>query len=207
MTENELKEIASVVKKYDLLVVADEIYSELTYGIEHTAFAGIEGMWERTVTINGFSKSYAMTGWRLGYVAAPEGLAQEILKVHQYNVACAATISQYAGIEAMKNGDEDIAAMRARYDERRKYLLTSLREMGLNCFEPRGAFYAFPSIKETGLSSEEFAKRILWEGKVAVVPGSAFGETGEGFVRLSYATSMENLEEAVRRMKGFMKTL
>jgi aminotransferase len=134
-------------------------------------------------------------------------LAQEILKVHQYNVACAATISQYAGIEAMKNGDEDIAAMRARYDERRKYLLTSLREMGLNCFEPRGAFYAFPSIKETGLSSEEFAKRILWEGKVAVVPGSAFGETGEGFVRLSYATSMENLEEAVRRMKGFMKTL
>jgi aminotransferase len=207
MTENELKEIASVVKKYDLLVVADEIYSELTYGIEHTAFAGIEGMWERTVTINGFSKSYAMTGWRLGYVAAPEGLAQEILKVHQYNVACAATISQYAGIEAMKNGDEEIAAMRARYDERRKYLLTSLREMGLDCFEPRGAFYTFPSIKETGLSSEEFAKRILWEGKVAVVPGSAFGETGEGFVRLSYATSMENLEEAVRRMKGFMKTL
>jgi len=207
MTKDELKSVAEVVKKYDLIVAADEIYSELTYGVEFTAFAGIEGMWKRTVTINGFSKSYAMTGWRLGYIAAPEGLAREMLKVHQYNVACAATISQYAGIEAMKNGDDDIAAMREKYDERRRFLVKSLREMGLECFEPKGAFYAFPSIKQTGLSSEEFAKRLLWEGKVAVVPGSAFGKNGEGFVRLSYATSMENLEEAVKRMKEFIKAL
>ncbi len=207
MTEEELKAIAGIVKKHDLLVVADEIYSELTYGIEHTAFAKIDEMWERTITINGFSKSYAMTGWRLGYVAAPEELAQQILKVHQYNVACAPTISQYAGIEAMRNGDGDIASMRKEYDKRRKFLVTSLREMGLQCFEPKGAFYAFPSIKETGLTSEEFAKRLLWEGKVAVVPGSAFGESGEGFVRLSYATSMEDLEEAVKRIKSFLNSL
>lgn len=207
MTKEQLKEIATIVKKYDLLVAADEIYSELTYGIEHTAFANIAEMWERTVTINGFSKSYAMTGWRLGYVAAPEKLAEQILKVHQYNVACAATMSQYAAIEAMKNGDIDIVAMRTQYDKRRKFLLKSLTEIGLKCFEPKGAFYAFPSIKETGLSSEEFAKRLLWEGKVAVVPGSAFGENGQGFVRLSYATSMKNLEEAVKRIRDFIKNL
>jgi len=207
MTEEQLKAIAQVVKKHDLIVASDEIYSELTYGMEHTAFAKIEEMWERTITINGFSKAYAMTGWRLGYIAAPEGFAQQILKVHQYNVACAATMGQYAAIEAMKNGDNDIATMRIQYDKRRKYLLESLREMGLKCFEPKGAFYVFPSIKETGLNSEEFAKRLLWEGKVAVVPGNAFGENGQGFIRLSYATSMENLEEAVKRMKDFLKTL
>ncbi|NLZ52037.1 MAG: aminotransferase class I/II-fold pyridoxal phosphate-dependent enzyme [Thermoanaerobacteraceae bacterium] len=207
MTEKQLKDIASVVKKYDLLVAADEIYSELTYGIEHTAFATIEGMWERTITINGFSKSYAMTGWRLGYVAAPERLAEQILKVHQYNVACAATMCQYAAVEAMKNGDGDIATMRAQYDERRIFLVKSLREIGFKCFEPKGAFYAFPSIKETGLTSEEFSKRLLYEGKVAVIPGSAFGENGQGFIRLSYATSMKNLEEAVKRIKDFAKTL
>jgi len=207
LTEEQLKDIASVVKKYNLLVAADEIYSELTYGIKHTAFAKIEEMWERTVTINGFSKSYAMTGWRLGYVAAPEGLAKQILKVHQYNVTCAATMGQFAALEAMRNGDSDIEIMRARYDERRKFLVKSLREMDIKCFEPKGAFYIFPSIKETGLLSEEFAKRLLWEGKVAVVPGSAFGENGQGFIRLSYATSMENLEEAVKRIGDFVKTL
>ncbi|MDD4570374.1 MAG: aminotransferase class I/II-fold pyridoxal phosphate-dependent enzyme [Tepidanaerobacteraceae bacterium] len=207
MTEEQLKKIADVVKKHDLIVAADEIYSELIYGIQHTAFAKIPNMWERTVTINGFSKSYAMTGWRLGYVAAPEGLAGEILKVHQYNVTCAAIMGQYAAIEAMKNGDRDIAVMRAEYDERRKFLLKSLRDMGFDCFEPKGAFYVFPSIKKTGLSSEEFAKKLLWEGKVAVVPGSSFGENGQGFVRLAYATSMENLEEAVKRIRAFLNNL
>jgi aminotransferase len=207
MTEEQLKEIANVVKKHDLIVVADEIYSELTYGIQHTAFAKIPDMWERTVTINGFSKSYAMTGWRLGYVAAPEGLTEQILKVHQYNVTCAATMGQYAAIEAMKNGDRDIAVMRAEYDERRKFLLESLRDMGFDCFEPKGAFYVFPSIKKTGLSSEEFAQKLLWEGKVAVVPGSSFGENGQDFVRLAYATSMENLQEAVKRISTFLSNL
>lgn len=207
MTEQQLKEVARVVKKHDLIVAADEIYSELTYGVGHTAFAKIPDMWERTVTINGFSKSYAMTGWRLGYIAAPEGLAREILKVHQYNVTCAATMGQFAASEALKNGDEDIANMRLQYDKRRRYLLNSLRDMGFDCFEPKGAFYIFPSIKKTGLSSEEFARRLLWEGKVAVIPGSSFGENGRGFVRLAYATSMENLEEAVKRIKAFVNKL
>ena len=148
-----------------------------------------------------------MTGWRLGYVAAPEGLTEQILKVHQYNVTCAATMGQYAAIEAMKNGDRDIAVMRAEYDERRKFLLESLRDMGFDCFEPKGAFYVFPSIKKTGLSSEEFAQKLLWEGKVAVVPGSSFGENGQDFVRLAYATSMENLQEAVKRISTFLSNL
>lgn len=206
MTRDQLEDLAGVIKKYDLIVVSDEIYCELTYGMEHTAFASIPGMWERTVTVNGFSKSYAMTGWRLGYIAAPAGLAAEMLKVHQYNVTCAATMGQYAAIEAMRNGDGDIQNMRREYDRRRVFLLNSLREMGFECFEPRGAFYLFPSIKNTGLTSEEFAERLLREAKVAVVPGSAFGENGRGFVRLAYATSMENLEEAVKRIKWFMKT-
>jgi aminotransferase len=206
MTREQLEDLAGVIKKYDLIVVSDEIYCELTYGIEHTAFASIPGMWERTVTVNGFSKSYAMTGWRLGYIAAPAGLAAEMLKVHQYNVTCAATMGQYAAIEAMRNGDGDIQNMRREYDRRRVFLLNSLREMGFECFEPRGAFYVFPSIKNTGLTSEEFAERLLREARVAVVPGSAFGENGRGFVRLAYATSMEKLEEAVKRIKWFMKT-
>ena len=203
MTKEQLEEVARVVKKYDLLVAADEIYSELTYGTKHTAFASLPDMWERTITINGFSKSYAMTGWRLGYIAAPEALAGEMLKVHQYNVTCAATMGQIAGIEAMKNGDDDIENMRLEYDKRRKFLLKSLRDMGYECFEPKGAFYVFPSIKKTGLSSEEFANKLLWEAKVAVVPGSSFGENGKGFVRLAYATSMENLQEAVKRIQNF----
>jgi aminotransferase len=207
MTEEQLKKVADVVKKHDLIVAADEIYSELTYGIEHTAFAKISDMWERTVTINGFSKSYAMTGWRLGYIAAPKGLAGEMLKVHQYNVACATTMGQFAALEALKNGDEDIANMRLEYDKRRKYLLKSLRDMDFDCLEPRGAFYVFPSIKKTGLTSEEFARKLLLEGKVAVIPGSSFGENGHGFVRLAYATSMENLQEAVKRINTFLSNL
>lgn len=205
MTKEAYEKLAPVIKKHDLLVIADEIYSELTYGVDYMAFAGISDMRERTITINGFSKSYAMTGWRLGYIAAPEDLTKEMLKVHQYNVTCAATMGQYAAIEALRNGDEDIKRMRSEYDKRRKFLFESLREMGLESFEPKGAFYVFPSIKKTGLSSEEFAKRLLHEAKVAAVPGNSFGENGEGFVRMAYATSMENLEEAVKRIGNFIK--
>ncbi|KKC30602.1 pyridoxal phosphate-dependent aminotransferase [Caldanaerobacter subterraneus] len=208
MPKEALEEIAKVVEKHDLIVVTDEIYSELVYGgFKHTSFASLPGMWERTITINGFSKSYAMTGWRLGYIAAPEHFTKHIAKLHQYAVTAAATMCQYAGIEAMRNGDEDIIKMREEYDKRRKFLLESVREMGLSCFEPKGAFYIFPSIKSTGLTSMEFAKRLLYEAKVAVVPGNAFGEHGEGYVRMAYATSMENLEEAVKRMKEFMAKL
>lgn len=207
MDKKQLEDIAAVVKKHDLIVVTDEIYSELTYGISHISFASLPDMWERTITINGFSKSYAMTGWRLGYLAAPEGLTSQMLKVHQYNVTCAATMGQYAALEALKNGDADIEMMRNEYDKRRRYLYSSLKDMGLNCFEPKGAFYLFPSIRETGLTSEEFATRLLHEAKVACVPGSAFGEKGQGYVRLAYATSMENLVEAVKRIKRFIDSL
>ncbi|QSZ27726.1 aminotransferase class I/II-fold pyridoxal phosphate-dependent enzyme [Aceticella autotrophica] len=201
-----MEEIAAVVKKHDLIVITDEIYSELIYaGFKHVSFASLPNMWERTVTINGFSKAYAMTGWRLGYIAAPDYFVSHMTKVHQYDVTAAATMCQYAGIEAMKNGSEDIRIMRDEYDRRRKYLLQSMSEIGLKCFEPKGAFYLFPSIKKTGLTSTEFAKRLLHEAKVAVVPGNAFGESGEGYVRMAYATSMENLEECVKRIKGFMK--
>lgn len=207
MTEEQLRELAEVIIKHDLIVIADEIYCELTYGKAHTAVASIPGLWERTITINGFSKSYAMTGWRLGYIAAPEGLASEILKVHQYNVTCAATDGQYGAIEALKNGDDDIAQMKKEYDKRRLFLLESIRDMGFKCFEPKGAFYIFPSIAKTGLTSKEFTERLIYEARVAVVPGDAFGENGEGFVRLAYATSMENLEEAVKRIREFMEKL
>lgn len=207
MTGSQLEDIAKLVKKHDLLVISDEIYCELTYGAEHTAFASIPDMWERTITINGLSKSYAMTGWRLGYLAAPEGLTAEMLKVHSYNVTSAATMGQYAAVEAIRNGDEDIKTMKLEYDKRRLFLLESLRDIGFECSEPKGAFYLFPSIKKTGLSSEQFAERLLKEGKVAVVPGSAFGENGQGFVRMAYATSMEKLEEAVERIRVFVKNI
>lgn len=207
MTRSQLASVAEVVKKHDLIVVADEIYCELTYGRPHIAFASLPGMWERTITINGFSKSYAMTGWRLGYLAAPKPLTDQMTKIHQYNVACANTTSQYAAIDALRHGTESVDYMRSQYDEKRKFLLRGLNEMGLNCFEPRGAFYAFPSIRDTGLTSREFAERLLREAKVAVVPGNAFGETGEGFVRLAYAISVEQLEEALKRMRGFVKTV
>lgn len=207
MNRQQLEDIARIVENHDLIVVSDEIYWDLTYGVEYSAFASVPGMRERTVTISGLSKSYAMTGWRLGYIAAPSELAAEILKVHQYSVTCAATMGQYAAIEALRNGDEDIARMREEYNKRRMFLLSSLRNMGLECFEPRGAFYVFPSIEKTGIPCEEFAQRLLYEAKVAVVPGTAFGENGRGFVRMAYATSMENLEEAVKRIKNFMAEL
>lgn len=207
MTSEEMEKIAEVVRRHDLLVVADEIYCELTYGGSHTAFASIPGMWERTITINGFSKSFAMTGWRLGYLAAPKPIIDEMTKIHQYNVACAPTPSQYAALEALRNGVDSVEEMRGEFDKRRIFLLEGLREMGLDCFEPRGAFYAFPSIKKTGLTSGEFAERLLKEAKVAVVPGNAFGESGEGFVRLAYATSINQLEEGLNRISSFLKGL
>ncbi|TZE80897.1 pyridoxal phosphate-dependent aminotransferase [Calorimonas adulescens] len=207
MTRDELAAIAEVVKRRDLIVISDEIYSELTYGVDYTSFASLPDMWDRTITVNGFSKTYAMTGWRLGYIAAPEGFIKEMVKVHQYTVTCAPSMGQYAAIEALKNGDNDIKNMVEEYDKRRKFLLDEVRNMGLHCFEPRGAFYIFPSIKNTSLTSDEFATRLLYEGKVAVVPGTAFGKNGEGFIRLSYASSMDDLKEAAKRMRDFLKKL
>ncbi|SHM35446.1 aminotransferase [Caldanaerovirga acetigignens] len=207
MSRDELMGIARIAEKHDLIVISDEIYAELTYGAEHTAFAALPGMRERTVTISGFSKAYSMTGWRLGYLAAPEGLAEELLKVHQYGVACAPSMAQYAAIEALKNGEENVKRMREEYDRRRVFVYNSLKDMGLECFEPKGAFYIFPSVENTGLSCEEFANKLLFDKKVAVVPGIAFGECGKGFVRISYAASMENLEKAMERINEFLKKI
>ena len=205
MTREELEEIAQVVKEKDLFVISDEIYSELTYGTKHVSIAQLPGMKERTIVINGFSKAYAMTGWRLGYAAGPEKILTEMLKIHQFAIMCAPTTSQYAAIEAMRNGDEDVERMRDAYDKRRRFLVHELNEMGLSCFEPFGAFYVFPSIKKTGMTSDEFATRLLQEEKVAVVPGTAFGACGEGFLRISYAYSIENLKVALERIRRFVK--
>ncbi len=203
-TREDLKAIAEVVMKHDLFVLSDEIYSELTYtGEKHVSIASIPGMRERTVVVNGFSKAFAMTGWRLGYAAAPALIAAQMLKIHQYAIMCAPTNSQYAAIEAMKNGDEDIAYMRSEYDVRRKYLLDRFAQLGIPCFEARGAFYLFPCIKQFGMTSEEFAQRLLDEQKLAVVPGSAFGDSGEGFVRISYAYSLKSLKKAMDRIEAF----
>lgn len=207
MEREDLEKIAEVVKKHDLYVLSDEIYSELTYLEQHVSIASLLGMKERTVLINGFSKSHAMTGWRLGYACAPEVIIQQMLKIHQFAIMCAPTTSQYAAVEAIKNCDEDVAMMREQYDARRRYLLKRFREMGLQCFEPFGAFYIFPSIKEFGMTSDEFATRLLKEQKVAVVPGTAFGDCGEGFLRISYAYSLENLRTALDRIQIFVDEL
>lgn len=207
LTKEELEPIAEVVKAHDLYVLSDEIYSELTYGVEHTSIASLPGMKERTVLINGFSKAYAMTGWRLGYVCAPEVILKQMLKLHQFAIMCAPTTSQYAAVSAMRDGDEDVAMMREAYDQRRRFLLHRFREMGLECFEPFGAFYMFPSIREFGMTSEEFAARLLQEEKVAVVPGTAFGDCGEGFLRISYAYSLDDLKVALDRIETFIKRL
>ena len=207
MEREDLERIAEVVKKHDLYVLSDEIYSELTYLEQHVSIASLPGMKERTVLINGFSKSHAMTGWRLGYACAPEVIIQQMLKIHQFAIMCAPTTSQYAAVEAIKNCDEDVAMMREQYDARRRYLLKRFREMGLQCFEPFGAFYIFPSIKEFGMTSDEFATRLLKEQKVAVVPGTAFGDCGEGFLRISYAYSLENLRTALDRIQVFVDEL
>lgn len=205
MTKKELEEIAEVIKEHDLYVISDEIYAELTYSGEHFSIAALPGMKERTIVISGFSKAYAMTGWRLGYTLAPENITAVAKKIHQYAIMCSPTLSQYAGIEAARNGDADVVRMREAYNQRRRFLVKAFREMGLSCFEPEGAFYIFPSIQATGLTSEEFALQLLEEQKVAVVPGNAFGESGEGFIRCSYAYSIDELKEAVKRIAKFVE--
>lgn len=208
MTRPELEKIADIVKEHDLFVLSDEIYSELTYGGEdHVSIASLPGMKERTVLINGFSKAFAMTGWRLGYACAPEIILKQMLKIHQFAIMCAPTTSQFAAIDAMKNSDGDVQHMRESYDQRRRFLLHAFGEMGLECFEPLGAFYAFPSIRRFGMTSDEFAIRLLNEEKVAVVPGSAFGDSGEGYLRISYAYSLKSLKEALGRMERFVRRL
>ena len=206
MEKEDLEEIASVLREKNILVISDEIYSELTYSDKpHISIASLDGMSERTVVLNGFSKAYAMTGWRLGYAVGPQDVIEAMLKIHQYVIMCAPTTSQYAGVEALKNGDESVQVMRETYNTRRRFLLNAFREMELECFEPQGAFYVFPSIQSTGLSSDNFCERLLYEKKVAVVPGTAFGESGEGFVRCSYAYSIENLKVALERIAEFVK--
>jgi aminotransferase len=205
MDYDDLKELVDVIIEKDLYVISDEIYSELTYSGNHVSIASFPGMKERTIVINGFSKSYAMTGWRLGYACAPELILKQMLKIHQFAIMCAPTTSQYAAVEALKNGDSDVEMMRDAYDQRRRFLIHELREMGLDCFEPFGAFYVFPSIKKLGMTSDEFANQLLKEEKVAVVPGTAFGSCGEGFLRISYAYSIDDLKVALERMKRFVK--
>jgi len=205
MTREDLQEIVDVIIERDLYVISDEIYSELTYCGDHVSIASFPGMRERTIVINGFSKSYAMTGWRLGYACGPRVILEQMLKIHQFAIMCAPTTSQYAAVEALRNGDEDVRKMREAYNQRRNYLMRAFREMGLQCFEPFGAFYAFPCIKEFGMTSEEFADRLLHEEKVAVVPGTAFGASGEGFLRISYAYSIEDLKEALARLQAFLE--
>ncbi|HIT66628.1 MAG TPA: aminotransferase class I/II-fold pyridoxal phosphate-dependent enzyme [Candidatus Merdisoma merdipullorum] len=207
MEKKDLEEIAEVCVAKDIFVLSDEIYSELSYKEEHVSIASLPGMRERTILINGFSKAFAMTGWRLGYACGPADIIAQMTKIHQYAIMCAPTTSQYAAVEALRNGDEDVAAMRESYDQRRRFLMNAFEEMGLSCFEPYGAFYAFPSIKEFGMSSDEFATRFLEEEKVAVVPGTAFGACGEGFLRISYAYSLEQLKEALGRLSHFVARL
>ncbi len=208
MRRDELEKIARIVIEKDLFVISDEIYCELTFGDErHVSIASLPGMKERTVLINGFSKSYAMTGWRLGYAAAPKVILKQMLKIHQFAIMCAPTTSQYAAVAALRDGDADVEMMRESYDQRRRFVLNAFQEMGLDCFEPEGAFYAFPSIKRFGMSSDEFANRFLQEEKVAVVPGSAFGACGDGYLRVSYAYSLKSLKEALGRMARFVERL
>ena len=206
MEQKYLEEIAEVIIEKDLFVISDEIYSELTYGgKEHVTIASLPGMKERTILINGFSKAYAMTGWRLGYATGPKEIINEMIKIHQFAIMCAPTTSQYAAVEALRNGDADVEMMREAYDARRRFLVTRLREMGLPCFEPYGAFYVFPCIKSLGMTSDEFANKLLQEEKLAVVPGTAFGDCGEGFLRISYAYSLEKLKEALDRLERFVE--
>lgn len=207
MEEKDLEAIAGVLRGTNILVLSDEIYAELTYGGRHVSIANIPDMAERTLLVNGFSKSYAMTGWRMGYVCGPEPMIRQMVKIHQYAIMCAPTTSQYAALEAMRQGDGDILSMRKDYDYRRRFLLDKLRGAGLRCFEPRGAFYAFPDITSTGLTSAEFCEQFLIQQHVAVIPGSAFGPGGEGFVRMCYASSLQNLSEAMDRLERFLKDL
>ena len=207
MTKEELQPIVDFVIEHDLFVISDEIYSELTYSGTHASIGAFPGMKERTIVINGCSKSYAMTGWRLGYACGPKVILDQILKIHQFAIMCAPTTSQYAAIEALRHGDDDVERMRNEYDRRRRFLLNAFDEMGIKCFEPYGAFYMFPSIKKFGMTSDEFATRLLKEEKIAVVPGTAFGDCGEGFLRISYAYSIDDLKAALERIDSFIKKL
>ncbi len=207
MERSDLEEIAAVLKDTNILILSDEIYSELTYGVKHTSIIQIEGMKERTLLVNGFSKAFAMTGWRLGYIAGPEPIVKQMLKIHQYAIMCSPTVSQYAAIEALNSCSNEVTKMVNEYDIRRRWLVNAFNEIGLTCFEPLGAFYVFPCIKSTGLSSEQFCEKLLFEHKVAVVPGDAFGACGEGYIRVSYAYSLKHLMEAVSRIKEFLAAL
>ncbi len=207
MEKEDLEKIAKIVIEKDLLVISDEIYSALTYKDKHISIAAIEGMQERTILINGFSKSYAMTGWRLGYACGPKEIIKQMTKIHQFAIMCAPTTSQYAAVEALKKGDEEVEKMRQSYNQRRRFLINEFKEMQLDCFEPYGAFYVFPCIKEFNMTSEEFATKLLMEEKVAVVPGTAFGDCGEGYLRISYAYSLDNLKMAIERIKHFVEKL
>lgn len=207
MERDDLEKIAQIVKEKEILVMSDEIYSELTYKEKHVSIASLDGMKERTILINGFSKAYAMTGWRLGYACGPAEIISQMTKIHQFAIMCAPTTSQYAAVQALKKGDEEVAKMRQSYNQRRRYLMESFKEMGLECFEPYGAFYVFPCIKEFNMTSEEFATKLLMEEKVAVVPGTAFGDCGEGYLRISYAYSLDNLKIALSRIEHFIQRL
>lgn len=207
MEKEDLEEIAKVCIEKDIFVMSDEIYAELTYKNKHVSIASLPGMKERTIMINGFSKAFAMTGWRLGYACGPEAIIKQMTKIHQFCIMCAPTTSQYAAVEALKNGDEDVKTMREAYNQRRRFLLNAFKEMGLDCFEPFGAFYVFPCIKEFGMTSDEFATRFLEEEKVAAVPGTAFGDSGEGYLRISYAYSLDRLKIAMERMAHFINKL
>ncbi|MBD5475414.1 MAG: aminotransferase class I/II-fold pyridoxal phosphate-dependent enzyme [Lachnospiraceae bacterium] len=207
MEREDLEAIAEVIRKHDILVMSDEIYAELTYKEKHVSIIEIEGMRERTILINGFSKAFAMTGWRLGYACGPREIIEQMVKLHQFAIMCAPTTSQYAAVEALRNGEDDVQEMRTAYNQRRRYLMNAFREMKLECFEPFGAFYVFPCIKEFGMTSEEFANRFLTEEKVAVVPGTAFGDCGEGYLRISYAYSLDNLKLAIGKLADFVQRL
>ncbi len=204
---NDLEKLAEVIRRHNILVISDEIYAELTYGERHVSIASLDGMRERTIIAAGFSKSYAMTGWRLGYTLAPPEITAQMLKIHQFAIMCAPTASQFAAVEAVRNGDDDIEFMKAEYDGRRRFVVSGLHDMGIDCFVPRGAFYVFPDISRFGMTSEEFCGRLLKEKHVAIVPGTAFGESGEGFARISYAYSLRHLEKALKRMEEFINDL
>ena len=207
LTREELEAIAEVLRDTNILILSDEIYAELTYGTKHASIASIEGMWERTILASGFAKAYAMTGWRMGYLAAPKPILDQMLKIHQYAIMCAPTTSQFAAVEALRNGDEDIREMREEYDRRRRYIYEGLRRIGIDSFLPEGAFYIYPDLRKFGLSSEEFCSRLLYEYRCAIVPGTAFGEDGEGFARISYAYSVKHITKALERIEAFVKSL
>ena len=207
MTKEELQAVAEVIRDTNIVVLSDEIYAEMTYGHNHCSFASIEGMWERTIVASGFSKTYAMTGWRLGYICAPAPLTEQMLKIHQYGIMSSPTTAQFAAIEALRNGDEDIKMMVDEYNRRRRYIYNSLKSIGIDSFEPEGAFYIFPNIKEFGLTSEEFCEKLLYNYKCAIIPGNAFGAGGEGFARISYAYSIKHITQALERIEAFVKSL